>query len=123
MEPQRGGTLGKMKNISEPRSVAEWVAACHGVGCQPGDGKLRLSVLAALPCHPASWRGSGLITTPYPGLTPWAMILLPLRAQVSARRWLAKVSIYRAPYSNFGTHVPLFFIYLIWILTDEESVL
>ena len=24
-------------------------------------------------CHPASWRGSGLITTPYPGLTPWAM--------------------------------------------------
>ena len=24
-------------------------------------------------CHPASWRGSGLITAPYPGLTPWAM--------------------------------------------------
>ena len=23
-------------------------------------------------CHPAIWRGSGLITTPYPGLTPWA---------------------------------------------------
>ena len=23
-------------------------------------------------CHPASWRGSGLITTPYPGLTPRA---------------------------------------------------
>ena len=42
-------------------------------------------------CHPASWRGSGLITTPYPGLTPWAMILSPLRAQVSARLRPAKL--------------------------------
>ena len=61
-------------------------------------------------CHPASWRGSGLITTPYPGLTPWAMILSPLRAQVSARLRLAQFQFsdfLEVPYSLFTIHYSL----------------
>ena len=105
------GTLGKTKNISEPRSVAEWVAARHGVGREPGDGKLWLSVLAALSATRSLRSGFRVYLTPNPAFGAsrlallacyalagrriaaprWAMILSPLRAQISATLTLRKL--------------------------------
>ena len=56
-------------------------------------------------CHPASWRGSGLITTPYPGLTPWAMESVALTGSEFLGLSARQIPIYRAPYSIFGTRV------------------
>ena len=90
------GTLGKTKNISEPRSVAEWVAVRHGVGREPGDGKLWLSVLAALSATRSLRSGFRVYLTPNPAFRRiaaprWAMILSPLRAQNSATLTLRKL--------------------------------
>ena len=47
-------------------------------------------------CHPASWRGSGLITTPYPGLTPWAMESVALSGSEFLGLSARQIPIYRA---------------------------
>ena len=76
------------------------MAARHGVGREPGDGKLWLSVLAALSATRSLRSGFRVYLTPNPAFRRiaaprWAMILSPLRAQISAtltlRKLLAKV--------------------------------
>ena len=84
-------------------------------------------------CHPASWRGSGLITTPYPGLTPWAMESVALPGSkflgLSARQiticradrgFFQNVADVSIAYQIFGTHeVDEMFCFFLLAIANE----
>ena len=65
-------------------------------------------------CHPASWRGSGLITTPYPGLTPWAMESVALSGSKFLGLSARQISIYCAEGGFFQNVADISILYKIF---------